>query len=379
MKCPKCGFVSHPGLPKCKRCGRQFNSAPRKETPSLTSSSLSISTDVAPAASAPGLPVDQLTSLRTPETSISATPLAHEQAPAPGPATVSGAGAGARAQAQPGTPLWKDELSGRVQKFRRQRARLRSNFDPSGTLDLEFGSDENNPEIETGVGGQVIEFGEGGPEINPAAGGSKNEHSVLNSLPRVFTGGGVRVLSTAAVQAGEMHLGHADAASEPVEIVLDSEPSPEQALPHGARFSPHPRELMAPRFLAGLADAAVLLAGAGVFAAVFWYFCIQTGAASPLPASMIAMAAVSAFFAFLYFGLSVSLTGSTPGLSWMGLEVRNQDGNLPTMRESWWRAFGYLVSASAFFMGFLWAFLDPDGLTWHDLMSGTSITDRSGE
>jgi len=298
----------------------------------------------------------------------------------PGPAAVGGgARAESRATAQPGTPLWKDELSGRVQKFRRQRARLRSNFDPSGTLDLEFGSGENNPEIETGVGGQVIEFGEGGPEINPAAGGSANEHSVLDSLPRVFTGGGIRVLSTAAVQAGEMPLGHADAASEPVEIILDSEPAPGQALPNGARFSSHPRELMAPRFLAGLADATVLLAGAGVFAAVFWYFCIQTGAASPLPASMIAMAVVSAFFAFLYFGLSVSLTGSTPGLSWMGLEVRNQDGNLPTMRESWWRAFGYLVSASAFFMGFLWAFLDPDGLTWHDLMSGTYITDRCVE
>jgi uncharacterized RDD family membrane protein YckC len=258
---------------------------------------------------------------------------------------------------------------------------LRSNFDPSGTLDLEFDSGENSPtgEIETLVGGQVIEFGEGGREMSPAAGDSAHEYSVLDSLPQVSSGGGQRVLSGAAVQAGEMHLGHPDAASDPVEIILDSEPSPEQTLPNEARFSSHPRELMAPRFLAGLVDATVLLAGNGVFAAIFWYFCLQTGRVSPVPASLIAMAAVAAFFMIFYFGLSVSLTGSTPGLAWMGLEVRNQDGNLPTTRESWWRAFGYLVSASAFFMGFLWAFLDPDGLTWHDLMSGTYITDKCVE
>lgn len=377
MKCPKCGFVSHPGLPKCKRCGRQFTPAPRKENLSLISPSLSISPGQTPAASAPALPVDKLPSLKIPKTTIRAPSFTPEGAP--GPATIGGSRAGAHAQPQPASPLWKDELSGRVQKFRRQRARLRSNFDPSGTLDLEFDSAENNREIETLVGGQVIEFGEGGPEISREAGGSANKQSVLESLPRVLSGGGQRVLSGAAVQAGEMHLGHADAPSDPVEIILDSEPSSEQALPHGARFSSHPRELMAPRFLAGLVDATILLAGTGVFAAVFWYFCLQPDGVSPPRAILIAMGAVPAFFMVFYFGMCVWLTGSTPGLVWMGLEVRNQDGNLPTMRESWWRAFGYLVSASAFFMGFLWAFLDPDGLTWHDLMSGTYITDQCVE
>ena len=379
VKCPKCGFVSHPGLPQCKRCGRKFTPAPRKETPSLIPSLLSSAPARTASAAIPSSTIEKLPALNTPEKSISKPSITPE--PSPGHPAIEGLRADRRVPPQPGSPLWQDELSGRVQKFRRQRARLRSNFDPNGTLDLEFDSNENPPpaEIETLVGGQVVEFGQGGRETSPAAGRSTYEHSVLDSAPQVTSGGGMRVLSGAAVQAGEMHLGHPDAASDPVEIILDSEPSTEQTLPHGARYSSHPRELMAPRFLAGLVDATVLLVGNGVFAAIFWYSCIQTGRFSLVPANLIAMVAVAAFFMLFYFGMSVSLIGSTPGLAWIGLEVRNQDGNLPTTRESWWRAFGYLVSTSAFFIGFLWAFLDPDGLTWHDLMSGTYITDKGVE
>jgi hypothetical protein len=43
------------------------------------------------------------------------------------------------------------------------------------------------------------------------------------------------------------------------------------------------------------------------------------------------------------------------------------------MRQSFWRAFGYLVSASAFFLGFVWALVDSEGLTWHDRMSDTFL------
>ena len=39
MKCPKCGFVSYPGLAQCKKCGYSFVLAPRKPS-SATSTSL---------------------------------------------------------------------------------------------------------------------------------------------------------------------------------------------------------------------------------------------------------------------------------------------------------------------------------------------------
>jgi hypothetical protein len=46
------------------------------------------------------------------------------------------------------------------------------------------------------------------------------------------------------------------------------------------------------------------------------------------------------------------------------------------VRESFWRAFGVLVSLSALMLGFVWACVDSDSLTWHDRMSGTVITEE---
>jgi hypothetical protein len=60
----------------------------------------------------------------------------------------------------------------------------------------------------------------------------------------------------------------------------------------------------------------------------------------------------------------------------MGCEIRNMGGGRPTVRESFWRAFGVLVSLSALMLGFIWACVDSDNLTWHDRMSQTVITDE---
>ncbi|HXW14830.1 MAG TPA: RDD family protein, partial [Terriglobia bacterium] len=77
---------------------------------------------------------------------------------------------------------------------------------------------------------------------------------------------------------------------------------------------------------------------------------------------------------FGYFAAFTAIASATPGLIWMGCEIRNYQGGHPTVRESLWRAFGVLVSLSAFMVGFVWAFVDSDSLTWHDRMSGTAIT-----
>jgi len=63
----------------------------------------------------------------------------------------------------------------------------------------------------------------------------------------------------------------------------------------------------------------------------------------------------------------------------MGLEVRTLDGASPTATDSVLRAVGYLVSTSALMLGFVWALVDSDGLTWHDRMSGTCVTERDWE
>ncbi|HEV2350361.1 MAG TPA: RDD family protein [Terriglobia bacterium] len=257
---------------------------------------------------------------------------------------------------------------------------MRGGFDPSTTLDFEFDSVETDSpeEIAALIGGQVIEFAERGRNPNALADLSGQGSSPMESMPQIPTASSLRVLSGAAVQAGETPLSRLQPASEPVEIILDSGPPAHQVSPLLAHASAHPLDLMGRRFAAGLVDASVLLAGLGVFAAIFRAVRPQTATVSFPPVMLIALGVIAVFLMLFYFGISVAFTASTPGLTWMGLEIRNLDGEAPSTQESCWRAFGYLVSASALFLGFVWALLDSDGLTWHDLMSGTYVNEREG-
>jgi len=159
--------------------------------------------------------------------------------------------------------------------------------------------------------------------------------------------------------------------AKPVEIVLGSLAAPE-ALPTVLR----PVLPLAPlgrRFAAGLADLGVLLLGGALFGLIFW---IAGGHISYSPLNFAVLAFASIFFVTAYFGAFTALAGATPGLLLFGLEVRNWEGQFPTTRESLWRAFGYLISASALMLGFVWALMDSESLSWHDHMSSTFITTR---
>lgn len=75
-----------------------------------------------------------------------------------------------------------------------------------------------------------------------------------------------------------------------------------------------------------------------------------------------------------YFGLFTSFGGTTPGMRVAGLRTVGFDGNPPTPKQLLWRSFGYLVAASAGFLGFLWALWDEDRLCWQDRVSQTYLT-----
>lgn len=409
MKCPKCGFVNRPGIPQCKKCGRSFVQEARKEAPARISSlfslslprpsaaaspppqeSLSISVesqDFSPlpnsmreeANLAPDEPSDELA-----EPSAGATAMDLQPAISPPhPATAGDVTCATvpplptHAKAANSSPLWREELSGRVEKFRRRRARLRNDFDPSSSLELDFQPDESSGAMpfdasfsEPNVPGQ--------PEVGRSPldlqiGDAPEIESALDSQNLSPREGGIRILSGAAVEAGEIPVAAGNRSATPMEIYLDSEnPALEvESISPGTTIPP--QTMLASRFLAGLVDAAILLSSFGLFAAIFWWACVRPGSVYFYSLDLLVLALIAAFFVLLYFASSVALTSSTPGLSWMGLEVRTMEGSLPDLRESLWRAFGYLVSASSLFLGFLWALFDVDGLTWHDLMSGTYI------
>lgn len=367
VKCPKCGFVAFPGLSQCEKCGHHFVSSPREEGPSLFS---------APSTSSP-------------EPATPAIPISHP----PGPELPGGSNVTLGELPQGGSALgtidsspllekapeltpvrpWREELSERVEKFRRRRAGLRRVFDPTtASFDLEFET-SGGGETDQPASDQLIEFPQGDREIDLVGGGlpiPEGKRPALESLPLGETTNGSQLLGSAAVEAGEWPLEHRESEPEPVEIVLESSQGLAQAAASESASLLGDLAPLGLRFLAGVVDALVLLLALGLFALIFWR---AGGRVSPQPANLVVLAFIAVFFILLYFGLFTAVTSSTLGLVWMGLEVRNLDGTLPTTRESLWRALGYMVSINALMLGFIWALVDADGLTWHDRMSGTFV------
>jgi uncharacterized RDD family membrane protein YckC len=160
----------------------------------------------------------------------------------------------------------------------------------------------------------------------------------------------------------------------PVEIVLDSPSAAGGEAREPAPITP----TLAPlgrRFLGGLVDALVLLVSAGLFALIYW----RAGGVFTTNLLTLTVAGfIGLLICLAYFGVFTALTSTTPGLLWMGIEVRNLRGNPPTTRQVFWRSFGYLVSTSALLLGFVWALVDSEGLTWHDRMSDTYLASVEG-
>jgi uncharacterized RDD family membrane protein YckC len=270
----------------------------------------------------------------------------------------------------PATP-WREELAGRLQDHLKRRSHLQGNFDRSGTLDLAFGEPLNENPAGV-VDAQLNDLpGTSNDNFRAALAGSGESLPVLDSVPLEKPVEDVRVLTSAAVEAGEAHLGREESDSGPVEIVLES-PSPSSSASSLRRITGSIK--VAPlglRFTAGVVDGVVLLSGAGLFALIFW---VVGGHVSLDALNLAVLGSISTLFFLAYFGIFIALSSSTPGLLWMNLEIRSLDGGTPSPQESFWRAFGYLVSAASLMLGFIWAAVDGDHLTWHDHMSGTFIT-----
>jgi uncharacterized RDD family membrane protein YckC/rubredoxin len=361
VKCPKCGFVGYPGVPRCKKCGHIFEAAdseaapPRvpPKVPSASPPEESTSFADSPFPFSPPLP---------PKTNISsevATPETALERGAPLPDQ------GAQ------TAAWRDELSGRIEDFRRKRSRVKGGFDPNTSLDLEFGGPAAEFSSEDPKGVIAAQSDRDPFELDVALSPSKDGGMALDSVPLEQSGDylgrpGSKTLSEAKASSDP-----GEAEEEPVEIILESPSSHSPApVPRALHEAMHVAPLGL-RFVAALADGLVLLLGGAVFTLIFW---AAGGHISPRPFNLLIVGSIAALFVLAYFGLFTALSASTPGLLWMNLEVRSMDGAAPTPQEAFWRAFGYLVSIASLLLGFVWSCVDGDHLSWHDHMSGTYIS-----
>jgi len=376
VKCPKCGFFSYPERTHCSRCGAVL--AP-------TAGASSAASKTSPIAQAgPGRPEEEDTVAPTSANRDSA----HNQAldePQQGERTqamldnldfgfVPDRPADSKATpARVQEPTaWRQELSERVSSFRQRRARMRNEPIEEQNLDFEFERSEPNglaePDAET-----FLEFPQNDVSIDaeiatPAAVETEGRYSDAAGL-------GPEDDRFEIPDSPRMHDDFAfEPASGPdsrLEIVVGP---PEGAVPadtSAPELEAFPVAPMGRRFLAGLADGLLLLFGGGLFALIFR---IAGGRLTLISPNLAVLGVITIIFVWSYFAFFTALAFSTPGQTWMGMEVRNLEGWPPEPRESFLRAFGYLVSLSAFMIGFLWALVDSDGLTWHDRISGTFLT-----
>jgi uncharacterized RDD family membrane protein YckC len=140
--------------------------------------------------------------------------------------------------------------------------------------------------------------------------------------------------------------------------------------PRQGRPQPLPAPLLV-RAIAGAMDLGVALLATGVFTAIVYQ--MERVTLSPDEA----MRVVGAAFALIltcYLFCFLLYAGRTAGMSWLGLSVLNIDGEAPAASQRRSRAFGTLLSLAALGVGFIWAAADEQGLTWHDRMSRTFVS-----
>jgi len=390
VKCSKCGAFSYPELTQCNMCGASLlPAAPAKMPPAPASpetegaeQSLGPSPTVSeapaeiPEATAVGDPAS--VSLDSAQSPADTTP---SKSPEVQPVSVNldlgfepGRRADAAAAPSPRPPQrtpWRQEVSDRVLSFRQRRAKLRNESPEEQNLDFEFERSETKSAYEPDVE-RFIEFPEDSrridAEIGPPA-ALEDDALYSDEETREPTDEVFEISDSPRPRAEDFELepdsgGRLEIVVEPTESEVPSaasqlEEETFQVASLGTRFS------------AGLIDGLLLLLSAGLFAVIFRF---AGGHLQRVPLNLAVLGVIATIFIWSYFGMFTALTASTPGQSWMGIEARNMEGWPPDRRESLLRAFGYLVSLSAFLLGFFWALVDGESLTWHDRISGTFLT-----
>ncbi len=131
------------------------------------------------------------------------------------------------------------------------------------------------------------------------------------------------------------------------------------------------RSLLLPRAYAMLTDIAIV-------SALFALFVFVTMSEMPGPVVITRLLAgvyAAAYLLLLvaYLALFMLSASRTAGMRLQRLVVVNRRGRPLGPRDALMRAFGYLISTAPAMFGFLWAFVDPDHLTWADKVSHTFV------
>lgn len=125
------------------------------------------------------------------------------------------------------------------------------------------------------------------------------------------------------------------------------------------------------RLTAATVDGLIVLLGSVLFLGVFR---LATGAL-PLDRQAFIAYAVGVFCIAVSYKLVWCFANQDSfGMVAVRLRLIDLDGNIPNPQRRLWRAAGSVLSLGAAGLGLIWTFADPDGLAWHDQISGTFPT-----
>ena len=137
-------------------------------------------------------------------------------------------------------------------------------------------------------------------------------------------------------------------------------------------FPEYQRDLIGPRLAAGATDFAVV-------GLLYVVFVIVTYLQMPSDALLLDKRILGIYGAgyllltAIYFFLFMLSGSQTLGMRMQQLIVVTRDDTPLDPRESCLRGLGYFISILPLMLGFVWALIDPDHLTWADKVSGTFV------
>jgi uncharacterized RDD family membrane protein YckC len=158
-------------------------------------------------------------------------------------------------------------------------------------------------------------------------------------------------------------------AAHPVSAVVEVPEAPFQRIlsPQTAPFSL--------RLMAAMVDGCIIIAALLAFAAAFAITVGKlseghiTGSQITLETAAIVAAVTLTFFTLLYQLLFFTFSEATPGMRYARIALCTFADDNPTRTAMRRRIFATVLAACPLGIGFLWAWLDDDGLGWHDRIS----------
>jgi uncharacterized RDD family membrane protein YckC len=116
---------------------------------------------------------------------------------------------------------------------------------------------------------------------------------------------------------------------------------------------------------------ALLVCGA---TAIFGYMFLRFNPSLPqMRVALEVAAALTVTLWFAYQSAFLVFCGTTPGLRLTRLNISRFDGGPASRNSRRWRVIASVLSFASLGLGYAWAFLDEDQLSWHDRITKTHL------